>query len=322
MIWDGIRVGRATMEPGLAGVDVTVREMARRIKRNTRDPLVRRAAIDALRGTPEYSALPQAKAVYGWVRDQIRYQRDPKGLEWIQSAPRTLEIGAGDCDCQAILVGSLLGAGGVQGETRLSVVAVEPSRKPGHIFLEWRDPKSGQWHALDSSWRGAGARFGWQPRWSRKIVYALPEGSRIGEIMASGSSGGQVASGLGGFGEFFSSISTVLTPLAKTAGEIYSAREQRKTAQILQRGPVQIPQLPDIFKQAIPPQTAPGQRPVPPSVIRQPQARIPMVTEQGAIWWGETPGPKPAPKPAPAKTAIPAGLIVGGLALLLFMGRR
>lgn len=318
MIWDGATIQAEALEGGISGVDRTVQHMADRIRSNTTDPKVRAAAIQALRGSPEYDARAQAAAVYRFVRNRIRYQRDPQGTEWIQSAPRTLEIGAGDCDCQALLAGSLLAAGGVKGATRLSVVAVAPSRQPSHIFLEWQDPKTGRWWPMDSSWRGAGASFGWQPRFTRKFVYALPEGRRSGVIMASGSTGGQVGQGLGGFAEFFTGLTNVISPLVKPAAEIFTSIQATKTAKALQPPVPSVQPAQPLYRQPMSPYAIPAQ--IPQQIPAQAPGRIPTITEQSAIWWGEQPAPGGKP-PAPAKAGgiSPLALLAGGALLLMVL---
>lgn len=46
---------------------------------------------------------------YNYVRKHVRYTRDIHGVELFQKADRTLELGIGDCDDMAILLGSILG---------------------------------------------------------------------------------------------------------------------------------------------------------------------------------------------------------------------
>lgn len=46
--------------------------------------------------------------IHRFVRDRIRYVKDIKGVETLQSPEKTLEIGQGDCDDKSVLVGALL----------------------------------------------------------------------------------------------------------------------------------------------------------------------------------------------------------------------
>jgi len=55
---------------------------------------------------PEWYA--EIDALHRFVRDQIRYVRDPDGYELVQSPEKTLEYAQGDCDDQATLLAALL----------------------------------------------------------------------------------------------------------------------------------------------------------------------------------------------------------------------
>lgn len=48
------------------------------------------------------------RALQHFVRDRIGYVFDPRGLEMIQTPPRTLSRGMGDCDDKAILVATFM----------------------------------------------------------------------------------------------------------------------------------------------------------------------------------------------------------------------
>ena len=48
------------------------------------------------------------KHILEWVRANIKYVRDPEGLDTFQTAQRTLELGIADCDDFTILIASML----------------------------------------------------------------------------------------------------------------------------------------------------------------------------------------------------------------------
>ena len=50
-----------------------------------------------------------ADKIFVWVRDHIAYINDPVG-DYFQPSAKTLEVGAGDCDDQSILLASMLGS--------------------------------------------------------------------------------------------------------------------------------------------------------------------------------------------------------------------
>ena len=73
----------------------------------------------------------QAQAVFEWVRDNIRYVRDPAGLEQFRKPIRTVQQGMGDCDDMTILICSLLGTIGLNCIIRVIGVS---SDEPEHVY--------------------------------------------------------------------------------------------------------------------------------------------------------------------------------------------
>jgi hypothetical protein len=97
-----IPVARSKLPPGDAGVDRTVQKMVEvaRGKYGAKSPKVRALAIDIVRnaGVPEKEYGREAVAIFEWVRDNIRYVKDPIGQETL-SHPEELIFNsrAGDC---------------------------------------------------------------------------------------------------------------------------------------------------------------------------------------------------------------------------------
>ncbi|RZB29446.1 MAG: hypothetical protein AEth_01174 [Candidatus Argoarchaeum ethanivorans] len=69
-----------------------------------------------------------AEAIYAWVRDNIAYVNDPAG-EYFQPPVRTMEVGAGDCDDQSILLAAMLGSIGFE-----PILVILPE----HVYIELR----------------------------------------------------------------------------------------------------------------------------------------------------------------------------------------
>lgn len=65
--------------------------------------------------------------IFRFVSDQIAYMNDPHGMDYFSTPLETLEIMAGDCDCKAILLATLLEACG--NKTRFVMI-------PRHVFVE------------------------------------------------------------------------------------------------------------------------------------------------------------------------------------------
>jgi hypothetical protein len=73
----------------------------------------------------------ESKAVFEWVRENIRYTRDPEGLELFRKPLRTVQLGIADCDDMSILICALLGT---IGHTLLLRVIGVSSNEPEHIY--------------------------------------------------------------------------------------------------------------------------------------------------------------------------------------------
>lgn len=126
---DGIDATRATLRAMVryarsGQTDVPLITLARQIISN-RVPMS---------GTSKNYAAQMA-ALQNWVRDQIRYVRDPVGAEMVQTPERTLDIKAGDCDDKSVLLAALLMSAGFQ----CRFVAVGLKGGPySHVFVEAR----------------------------------------------------------------------------------------------------------------------------------------------------------------------------------------
>lgn len=73
----------------------------------------------------------ESHAVFEWVRSNIRYTRDPEGLELFRKPLRTIQLGLADCDDMSILICALLGT---IGHTLLLRVIGVTSNEPEHIY--------------------------------------------------------------------------------------------------------------------------------------------------------------------------------------------
>ncbi|NMG82607.1 MAG: hypothetical protein GIS02_00150 [Methanosarcinales archaeon] len=113
-----------------------IAEMIEEVKKGSRDPAARKKAFELARdvcsaplnikGMPDADLLRIADAIFVWVRDRIAYINDPAG-EYFQPAARTLEVGAGDCDDQSILLAAMLGSIGFE-----PILVILPE----HVYVE------------------------------------------------------------------------------------------------------------------------------------------------------------------------------------------
>lgn len=93
---------------GAAGTDATLDLMARIVRAYRVNPDIRDTARAIISVAPPKAYAQEARLLYSYVRDEIRYTRDVNGVETIQTPDNTIAFSAGDCDDMAVLLASLL----------------------------------------------------------------------------------------------------------------------------------------------------------------------------------------------------------------------
>jgi transglutaminase-like putative cysteine protease len=146
---------------GPAGTRVTLEKMRALARKGATHPMVIETAQRILRdaGVPPRSAAA-LRALFEWVRDHIRFQRDPQGIEQLSWPHRTLEKGHEDCDGKITLLAALARAAGVPGTFSFRAIGTQALR-PGffeHVYGVAR--ARGVRIALDPTY--AGTRYGWE----------------------------------------------------------------------------------------------------------------------------------------------------------------
>jgi len=162
---------------GDAAISATVQRMAQVIDLSSKNPLVREWARSILAGTQVNKKRDEAEAIHNFVRDHVRYTRDPYGWEYLQTPPILLagireflqkkaERPIGDCDDMTVLSLSLMKA--VGNPVMIKTVAYNShfSHVYGMVYI------SGKWIVTDTvrpdRW------FGWE----------APNVTRIMEVQA------------------------------------------------------------------------------------------------------------------------------------------
>lgn len=135
----------------------TVKKMKDIISVSSRNPEIREWARKIVADVAVNDKFGEARAIFNFVRDNVRYTRDPKGWEYIQTPPVLLEsIGdywkmksnrpIGDCDDMTVLSLSL--AKSIGFPTALKVVSYRNDKKYQHVYgLVEID---GKWVAFDT----------------------------------------------------------------------------------------------------------------------------------------------------------------------------
>lgn len=131
-------------------------------------------------------------ALFEFVRDAVRYRRDPVGTERVQDALQTLRLNSGDCDDKVVLLATGLAA---LGWTPRFVVQRQTGGDFDHVYLEAFDDKRGEWVAFDPTGDGQDGRPLAQPGWRNRAV----DETRY-EIFSEATG----MAGITGLGDFFS----------------------------------------------------------------------------------------------------------------------
>lgn len=165
------RVVRTTIPAGRAGTLATLRAMRSLVHAGARDLTVREAAVAIMRraNVQPHDFPGEVAALFGYVRDRIRWTRDIAGVETLQTARYTLAHGFGDCDDKAVLLGALLGSVGHLAHVFLRAVGASPSRL-SHVYPVVK--VGGAMLPLDPT--HAGTPVGWElPSPGARLDFAL-----------------------------------------------------------------------------------------------------------------------------------------------------
>ncbi len=151
-----------TIPDGPQGTRVTLRLMAGAIRRGRTVDAVRRLALGVVASVPSKNYGAELARIRSWVREHVRYTRDVRDVETLQTPEATLRIRQGDCDDHAILLGSLLESIGFR--TRLVAIGRQQGQF-GHVYLEAQVPRVG-WISAETT---EAVPLGWTPPWPYRM---------------------------------------------------------------------------------------------------------------------------------------------------------
>lgn len=118
---------------GNEGVKQTLLLMSKLVKSGKKNLEIRTLAGNLTKALQQKHWLNEIISIQKYVRDNIRYVRDIRGVETIQTPDVTLKIGYGDCDDKSTLVASLLES--IGHPTRFVAVGFN-SGNLSHVFVE------------------------------------------------------------------------------------------------------------------------------------------------------------------------------------------
>lgn len=151
------------LSEGDSGVAQTVAAMRQLIDHGKKDPACHERAAWILHAyhVRSFDFDGELRAIFHWVKENIRWTRDPTGKEGLHSAAEILRLRIGDCDDFSILVCSLLGTVGHR--TRLITISnhADDPETFSHIYPEVQ-LENGKWLPMDGGRRNPG--FGKGPR--------------------------------------------------------------------------------------------------------------------------------------------------------------
>lgn len=172
---------------GDAGTLQTARIISGLVREGSKDFYVRQKAIDIFRlfRVRPKDRLGEVRALFEWVRRNIRYTRDIWQVETLHTARRMLELRAGDCDDMTILLGAMLMSTGHP--VRLVLAGYHPAKPHAYSHIYPEVNVRGRWIALDSTLPHP---MGWQPRalWKRACEIAKEDLKCSLNIRGQGSS--------------------------------------------------------------------------------------------------------------------------------------
>ena len=140
---------------GKAGIRATLRLMSKIAKRYKKSPQIRELALALTRSIPQKSWSKEVAALHKFVRDDIRYIKDIRGCETIQTPIQTLRLGAGDCDDKSTLVAALLES--IGHPTRFKAVGFSKGNL-SHVYTQTKI--AGKWYSVECTEM---VKVGWEP---------------------------------------------------------------------------------------------------------------------------------------------------------------
>ena len=119
---------------GQKGNEQTIKAMSIIANARKKHPAIRALALKIIKDIPSNNSLDEAKAIGSWVRDNIKYVKDPVDVEVITDPLAILSIAAEDCDGISLLIATLLLAIGHQPKFR--AVRYQSNSGPyNHIYV-------------------------------------------------------------------------------------------------------------------------------------------------------------------------------------------
>lgn len=145
----------ASIPDGKDGILATLMLMKQLAKDYRKNIVIRSLAVELSKNYQQKDYVGEVKALQAFVRDKIRYIKDVRDVETIQTPLVTLQIRSGDCDDKCTLLASLLES--IGHPTRYVAVGFQPDNFE-HVLCETRI--GNKWIPLECT---EPVNIGWQP---------------------------------------------------------------------------------------------------------------------------------------------------------------
>lgn len=148
LVRDNPRLALYQIADGALGTRQTLRLMAMLVRDAVRgDIAIRSKAADLVESIHGHAFRDQARVLFEFVRDQIRWLGDVAGVETIQAPEVTLTVGYGDCDDKSTLLAALLMS--IGHPARFVAVGFSRPNEFQHVYVETKI--GADWVAMDPS---------------------------------------------------------------------------------------------------------------------------------------------------------------------------
>ena len=153
-----------SLPPGPKGVEATLNIMRTFVRHYKKVAMFRDFAAKIIAHVPQKEFAGEVNALHEWVRDHIRYMRDIRGVETVQTPVATLRLGYGDCDDKATLLAAMLEA---TGHPSRFVAVGRTAGRFEHVYVETLLGRKGRRHSGQMRWVALDTTepqpMGWRP---------------------------------------------------------------------------------------------------------------------------------------------------------------
>jgi transglutaminase-like putative cysteine protease len=151
-----LKASLQSIPDGADGINATLQIMKALVKDFRKDLTIRTLAVQIVNKYGQKDYLSEIKALQAFVRDKIRYVKDVRDVETIQTPFVTIQMRSGDCDDKCTLLASMLEA--IGHPTRFVAIGFQHNTYE-HVLVETRLNRS--WIPLECT---EPVDIGWYPK--------------------------------------------------------------------------------------------------------------------------------------------------------------